>query len=299
MCRFALYLGPPITLAALVTEPVNSIIHQSFHSHERSEPLNGDGFGVAWYAPEVAQEPAVFRSVTPAWNNQNLFRIARATRSECILAHVRAASPGLPVTETNCHPFAHGPLAFMHNGGLAGFRRVKRALLATLSDEAFAMPQGSTDSEALFALFLDEYRAAIELSAAERMARALESTIRKAVDLTWRAGVREPSYLNLAVSDGKRAVVSRFTSGDPELAPSLYLHIGKRYVCEGGCCRMVSPDDAGGAVLICSEPLSRDPGWVPVPPGSLVVVHEDRTVDVRPCGLAYAGAATRQKQVER
>ncbi|MFQ5353611.1 MAG: class II glutamine amidotransferase, partial [Thermodesulfobacteriota bacterium] len=61
MCRFVLYLGEDVALNSLITEPENSIIHQSFHSHERAEPLNGDGFGVAWYAPEVGEEPAVFK----------------------------------------------------------------------------------------------------------------------------------------------------------------------------------------------------------------------------------------------
>ncbi len=57
MCRFALYLGSPIHVSSLITDPANSIIHQSFHSHEREEPLNGDGFGLAWYVPELTDEP--------------------------------------------------------------------------------------------------------------------------------------------------------------------------------------------------------------------------------------------------
>ena len=64
MCRFALYLGPPITLGSLVTEPAHSIIHQSFESRER-EPLNGDGFGVAWYVRELSPRPATFRAISP------------------------------------------------------------------------------------------------------------------------------------------------------------------------------------------------------------------------------------------
>ncbi len=76
MCRFALYLGREITISSLVTEPANSIIHQSFHSHERAEPLNGDGFGLAWYAPELTEEPDLFKKVTPAWNNLDLLNLA-------------------------------------------------------------------------------------------------------------------------------------------------------------------------------------------------------------------------------
>ena len=46
MCRFVAYLGQEITLSSLVTEPDHSLIHQSYDSNERSEPLNGDGSGV-------------------------------------------------------------------------------------------------------------------------------------------------------------------------------------------------------------------------------------------------------------
>ena len=48
MCRFTLYLGPPVRLSTLLTEPEHSLILQSFHAAERDEPLNGDGFGIGW-----------------------------------------------------------------------------------------------------------------------------------------------------------------------------------------------------------------------------------------------------------
>src|SRR3990167_5922199 len=71
MCRFIAYLGPRLPLDALVTRPRNSLIHKSFHSEEREEPLNGDGFGLAWWKPDISLEPALFRSLTPAWSNRN------------------------------------------------------------------------------------------------------------------------------------------------------------------------------------------------------------------------------------
>jgi len=151
MCRFILYLGPSIYLSSLVTEPRNSLIHQSFKAEERAEPLNGDGFGVAWYALEHSTEPALLRSITPAWNNANLFSIARLVKSHCVLAHVRAASQQRSVSEANCHPFVWGRWSFMHNGDVGGFHEIRRALLATLSDRAFDAIGGGTDSEHLFA----------------------------------------------------------------------------------------------------------------------------------------------------
>lgn len=37
---------------------------------------------------------------------------------------------------------------FMHNGGIPGFGRMKRQLLALLGDEAYQAIEGTTDSEA-------------------------------------------------------------------------------------------------------------------------------------------------------
>jgi hypothetical protein len=37
-------------------------------------------------------------------------------RSSLVFAHVRAASEGTSVSESNCHPFTMGPYLFMHNG---------------------------------------------------------------------------------------------------------------------------------------------------------------------------------------
>lgn len=281
MCRFVLYQGPPLTLASLVVDPKNSIIRQSVSARETDDPLNGDGFGVGWYAPDISGEPAVFRSFTPAWSNRNLTDVARVTRSPCVLAHVRAATPGLPVSELDCHPFACGQFAMMHNGDLGGFRAVRRTILQSLSDRAFHAIHGGTDSEHMFALALDRLWNARQDDPAERLAFALEATVRDVVGLAARAGVTEKSYLNIALSDGACSVACRFTTDEPAHASSLYLHTGRRYVCEGDVCRMVEPLTGEGAVLIASEPLSDDPGWQKVPPNHMVVVRRDRAVDVR------------------
>ncbi len=278
MCRFILYTGPTLSLASLVTEPSHSLIRQSISSKETEEPLNGDGFGLAWYAHDVSPEPAVFRSVTPAWNNHNLLSLARVTRSATVLAHVRAATSGLPVTELNCHPFTFGPYAFMHNGDVGGFTGVRRRLLATLSDEAFGAIRGTTDSEHLFAMFLDRIPLVREKhDRALMLAEALRRTLADLLDLQREWGIEEPNYLNLAVTDGSAAVAVRFTTDAPEHASSLHLHAGRRYVCEGGVCRMLVAEsrdhDAPSAVIVSSEPLSDDPGWDMVPANHMVLIR--------------------------
>ncbi len=255
MCRFALYLGPPVRLSQLVTEPTNSIIHQSYDSKERPEPLNGDGFGVAWYVPEIRPEPAVFRSTTPAWNNHNLLNLAPVTVSHCLLAHVRAATPGLPVTHLNCHPFQRKRFAFMHNGSVGGFSMIKRHIRERLSDHAYNAIQGSTDSEHVLALMGDAYDSAAEEDPLDRMAAALCQAVNQVESLRTAAGVEEQSCHSLYWASG-----------------CLVVERGEGRVVEGG--------EGTPAVIVASEPLGPDTAWKPVPPNHLVRVSGDRTVEV-------------------
>lgn len=278
MCRFVFYGGPTISLGSLLTEPEHSLINQSIHAREREEPLNGDGFGVAWYAPELRAEPVVFKEVNPAWNSLNLRSLAPVTRSGCILAHVRAASPGLAVTQLNCHPFARGRFAFMHNGVVAAFRHVRRSLLASLSDDQFALLESSGDSEILFALALDRLAATDDPPAADALGDALIAAIEAVERAAINVDGSEPAYLNLVLTDGRVAAITRYVTPGAR-AQSLYLHVGSRYECAAGVCRMVADDDAlDHAVLVASEPLTPDPGWRAVPENTLLLIGPDRTV---------------------
>ena len=58
--------------------------------------------------------PAACRPARPSrQNNENLNRLATKLESGLIFAHVRAAYPGMPVSEQNCHPFQWGRYMFM------------------------------------------------------------------------------------------------------------------------------------------------------------------------------------------
>jgi ergothioneine biosynthesis protein EgtC len=273
MCRFVAYLGGPVSLDLLLLKPSNSLIQQSFDAKEFRLRVNGDGFGVAWYS-DRRPEPVLVRTVAPAWSNQNIRSAAPVMFSGCVLAHVRAATPGLPVAEMNCHPFVHGPYAFCHNGTIGNFKPRKRALLATLSDEAFLGIEGTTDSEILFAMFLDEIATRATKDRGRDMADALAAVCRRVADHDG-----EPSYLNLCVTDGKRIAATRFSSDPQGNMASLYFHHGKRYACIDGKCRMVEPGGEMTTAIIASEPLSPDPGWVPVPDNHVGVIRENRTAE--------------------
>jgi len=146
-----------------VTEPEHAMLQLSMKAHCSHTPLNADGFGLAWYHPDIAV-PGAFKDVTPAWNNPNLKQMARAIKSHCFFAHVRAASTG-GVNYPNCHPFVYKNLSFMHNGTVPYFKQTKRAMLTRISERAFQLVQGTTDSEMMFAMFVTNYERLAGLSA--------------------------------------------------------------------------------------------------------------------------------------
>jgi len=278
MCRFTLYLGPSIRLSKLLIEPEHSLIHQSVRSKERREPLNGDGFGVGWYAPRLSREPAVFHSVTPAWNDRNLRELAPVVASPCVLAHVRAATPGFGVDLANCHPFAWRRQLLMHNGYLNEFTRLRRRLLAPLCDEAFNLVRGSTDTEHLFAVFVDQllrHEKADERARdpALRLAEHLAATLQHALAASHAAGVQAPHYLNLAVSNGQQAVVSRFTTDPTSEGDSLYVLQGQLYETTAQEFGQRAAEEREPASIVSSERLTTARAWTAVPRNHLVVLE--------------------------
>ena len=97
--------------------------------------------------------PGVFRSIEPAWNDQNLRELASHVRSHLFFTHIRAAI-GSAVQQTNCHPFRHGRWLFMHNGFIDGFATIKRDLVLAVDESLYPEITGQTDTEVLFNLAL-------------------------------------------------------------------------------------------------------------------------------------------------
>jgi predicted glutamine amidotransferase len=286
MCRFTLYLGPPIRLDSLLIHPAHSLIRQSTHSNEREEPLNGDGFGVGWFASHFSEEPAVFRSITPAWNNRNLHNICRIVASDCILAHVRAATQSSGVNEANCHPFRYRQYLFMHNGDIGNFHAVRRPLMNSICDEAFNNIYGSTDSEHFFGVLIDEILGGNhDGDPCNRLASALDRTIVRVVDTVRLHGSGVSSFLNCALSDGDNAVVSRFADDTEHPPESLYYFLGDLYPrAEIDETREIGRDER--SVIISSERLTPDPAWEPIPPNYMAILRRNRPPELRPCSLS-------------
>lgn len=280
MCRFLAYLGAPISMGALLYDPKDSIIKQSYAAREIEEPLNGDGFGVGWYHHDHTPHPAVFVSVTPAWNNRNLRYLAPKVHSHCIVAHVRAASVG-DVAEANCHPFHCKDRLMMQNGGVEHFSRIKRELCNMLSEEMFLWINGQTDSEHLFALFLDHLRGHGKPTP-DQVADAFEAMIADLKKLMVKYAITEPAYMNMVYTDGRIAVGLRYVT-DRSAALTMYYSEGKKYICTDNVCRMVrGADKKDHATMIVSEKLTDiADDFIEVPAHHFVLVDMDLTVKLR------------------
>jgi glutamine amidotransferase len=281
MCRFIAYVGNPILLDDVLFKPKNSLIQQSIHAREADEPLNGDGFGVGWYAQEIDPTPAVFVSIQPAWNDRNLKYLAPKIRSNCFFAHVRAASTG-DVSYVNTHPFHYKRFLFMHNGVIAGFEQIKRYLRRQLSDEAYNWIQGQTDSEHMFALFIDLFFKHKGHFVAEDIAAAFQETIARIHMLQKKHKIRGINYINVAITDGKNIVAIRYVSDKNVHAPSLYFSEGSHYEYYDHISRMLpGKDNENGAVLVVSEKLTNHTAdWREIPVNYILLVHDDLTTSL-------------------
>jgi len=275
------YKGTPIVIDDLLYKPKNSLITQSINAKEIEEPLNGDGFGIGWYAPEINNEPVTFVSVNPAWNNRNLRNLAPKIKTNCLLAHVRAATVG-DVSESNCHPFQYKDFLMAHNGGVEEFGKIKRHLREPLSNELYNWIKGQTDSEHLFAYLLNHLFNNHKTVTPEAVVDSFEHMFRDVKKLMAKYEIKEEAYMNMAFTNGEFVVASRYVSDPKQEALTLYHSEGSRFVVENGITRLVAPKDDDGAVLVVSEKLSDDKDWTMIPANHFVIVEQSLNVRVRP-----------------
>ena len=260
MCRWLAYTGSPVLLTDVLYTPVHSLIDQSLHSRLGAETTNGDGFGVGWY--DAAPAPGVFRSIEPAWNDQNLRELAGHIRSHLFFAHIRAAI-GSAVQQTNCHPFRYGRWLWMHNGFIDGFAAVKRDLVLAMDESLFGEIRGQADTEVLFYLALTF---GLEDDPPEAVARAIgfvEACGR-------RQGVTYPFQGTIAATDGESLWAFRYSSEGK--SRSLFINRDVPTLKQAYPDRQSLQQLSNDARLVVSEPIGDLPGaWVEMPEASYAV----------------------------
>lgn len=271
MCRFLAYSGPKTFMQDLLLNSIHSLVDQSKHARMRFEPVNGDGFGVGWYPDHDDPVPGTFVSIEPAWSNRNLREIATKIPTSHFFAHVRDASFGMPVSQANCHPFQFGNYLWMHNGFMADFDQCRRALMDSLSDSAFNMIKGNTDSEHAFALFLDElgldqqeHHQAVNST---QLFETVSRTIARIIKIRNESGCHSEAHMNFAVSNGQSSVYTRFDHNSESNPPTLFY--------------LQTKNESGEELIVASEPLSEEGNWQEVQNGQVLVVEKSGQMEIR------------------
>jgi glutamine amidotransferase len=264
MCRHLAYLGPPVPLRSLLTDPPHSLYRQAWAPRRQAHgTVNADGFGIGWYA-DGDPVPARYRQGTPIWGDPSLPDLARVTRSRAVLAAVRDATPGAAGGAQAAAPFGGGPWLFSHNGSLENWRS-----LAARPDVRYdetggdANPQFGGDGTGAWPGFPGSLEALVDsaflwalalarLRAGAGLGGALAGTI-AAVEAAGGTG-----RFNFLLTDGQ--AVAATACGDTL------------------CYRA---DEAAGSVVVASEPFDDEPGWAEVP-GRHLLTATSRSVTLRP-----------------
>lgn len=239
MCRHLAYVGPPVPLARLLTEPERGLYEQSWRPRrQRHGTVNADGFGFGWYPVDAGAagaggpiggptgvggpsgdddgfpQPARYRRAVPFWADANVPDLVRTIRSGAVLAAVRSATEGTTQDESAAAPFRDGRWLFSHNGAVADWTRLPAP---GLSAAEVLAAEARSDSALLWAMVAGRLRRG------EAPGGALAAVVREV------ASARPAARLNFLLTDGRTVAATAW--GD-----TLWYRAGP------------------GAVLVASEP---------------------------------------------
>ena len=233
MCRHIAYLGPPRPLADLLLDRPKGLLQQSWAPCDMrgGGTINADGFGAGWY---TGAEPVRYRRAVPMWTDENFPAIAHTVSSGAVLAAVRSATVGMPVTDTACAPFTWDGWLFSHNGKVTGWPDSVAKIAAALPVTDLLALDAPTDAALLSAVLRHR------LAAGQPPGDALAGLV---LDV---AAAAPGSRLNLLLTNGDTVFA---TAWDHSLS-------------------VLAGEDS---VVVASEPWDDAPEWRPVPDRHLVV----------------------------
>jgi gamma-glutamyl hercynylcysteine S-oxide hydrolase len=237
MCRHLAYLGSPLPLRALLTDPPHSLVTQAWAPRRQTHGVvNADGFGLGWYVDGFV-EPARHRGTGPVWADETFTDLVRVVRTRACLAAVRSATDGMPPGTAASAPFRTGQWLFSHNGAIDDWPASGKALAERLPADRLLTAAAGTDSALLWAAVTDR------LDAGADPVDALADVVRFALD-------HAPGRLNLLLTDGHRIAASRVGAS-------------------------LSWRTFGDGVVVASEPFDDAEQWRDVPEGHLLRADQD------------------------
>ncbi|GAB2666600.1 ergothioneine biosynthesis protein EgtC [Gordonia jinhuaensis] len=245
MCRHLAYLGAPRSVSHALTDGTHSLFEQSWAPTDMrcDAVMNADGWGVAWWpqasSAHAAAGPDAYRDEHPIWSDPAVRHTLTHVRATAIVAAVRSATVGMPISAQACAPFTDDGWAFSHNGVIAGWPQTLARLAPDVPVTEWMRTSAPTDSATLWTYVRHELAAGAD--PATLLSRVVTELCAQAPG----------SRLNLLLSDG-----------DSVLATTCGHSLSVRH-------------DADG-VLIASEPTDGDPRWQPIDDHHLVVATSAR-----------------------
>ena len=180
--------------------------------------------------------------------------------TKLLFAHIRGVKPfheNSFIHELNCHPFIYKNYMMMHNGFISGYRKSKPKLLSLLNERSLDVIKGNVDSEDIFALFINHLH---ELDIdkyipIQKICEYIISTIKIIILLN----NNKTSSFNIALTDGKSIVCTRYINSEVEEPPSLYIK------------------EESNQILIASEPIyTEESNWELIPKNSAILINENK-----------------------
>jgi len=279
MCRLYGFIATePTKVECSLLRAQNALLKQSrLDSRGFTHP---DGWGIAYYVNAL---PVVDRRSRAAYKDLQFDAAAELVYARVVVAHVRAASVGVPST-ANTHPFHLGRWVFAHNGTIPRFEKVGPRLEA--STEAAGLlryRRGNTDSELAFLWILGRIRR-VALGGlegdvpVEQMVRAVQDALLSIESWCRDEGATEAPSLNFLLTDGRCLVASRRGNTAYWILREDAVRCEVCGVCHCSICgsnlgRRHEPRSGYRAVVVASEPITRE-SWAEIPEGHLLAVDD-------------------------
>ncbi|WP_278312511.1 ergothioneine biosynthesis protein EgtC [Lolliginicoccus levis] len=235
MCRHLARIGGPITVGDVPARGAHSLAHQAHAPRymRGTGTLNVDGYGVAWSNGAGWQR---YRRAVPPWADPSGEAVLGAVTATAVMAVMRGATTGMPLSEHACAPFTAEQWAFSHNGYATGWPGSLVPLAGEIPLADLMTLDASVDSAVLWAWLRHRLRteadpAALLLELVSRVAEAAPG-----------------SRMNLLLSDGTTILATAWGHS-------------------------LAWWRDGGEIVVASEPTDDAPGWQWVPDGQLLVAR--------------------------
>ncbi|SIS01181.1 ergothioneine biosynthesis protein EgtC [Williamsia sterculiae] len=151
MCRHLAYLGPARTISDVLTTGSHSLLEQSWAPNDMrcDAVMNADGYGATWWSRSGTRS---HRSQQPIWNDPAVSEVLTEVSSTAVVAAIRSATIGMPITHTANAPFSDGTWAFSHNGVVRDWPESLAALGESVPAVDWMRTPAATDSASLWVL---------------------------------------------------------------------------------------------------------------------------------------------------